>query len=65
LFLELFSHEQSSIKNFAHEALVAAGMDVMAKLTQAAAESDDETVVFWCKKTIKQIKAPRETMFYG
>ncbi|MGM0598813.1 MAG: HEAT repeat domain-containing protein [Candidatus Rifleibacteriota bacterium] len=65
LFVNLFAHEHNSIKSFAHEALVAAGMDVMAKLTQVAAESQDETVVFWCKKTIKQIKAPRENFFYG
>ncbi|NCB37798.1 MAG: hypothetical protein EOM80_03435 [Erysipelotrichia bacterium] len=65
IFIKLFKHEQSSIKSLAFDALTTAGMDVMAKLTQIAAESDDETLVFWCKKAIKQIKQPRETMFYG
>jgi len=65
LFIGLFKHEQSAIKTMACEAMVAAGMEVMARLTQVATESQDETVVFWCKKTMKQIKQPRESMFYG
>ena len=65
LFIKLFGHEQSAIKTMACEALVAAGTDVMARLSQVSTESEDETTVFWCKKAIKQIKAPRENMFYG
>ncbi|HNX77055.1 MAG TPA: HEAT repeat domain-containing protein [Candidatus Rifleibacterium sp.] len=65
LFIKLFSHEQSAIKTMACDAMVAAGTDVMARLAQVSTESEDETTVFWCKKAIKQIKAPRENMFYG
>ena len=61
----LFRHEQSAIKTMACEALVAAGMEVMARLTQVSTETQDETMVFWCKKAMKQIKQPRESMFYG
>lgn len=65
LFVKLFKHDQSAIKTMAFEALAAAGMEVMARLNQFVTESDDETIVFWCKKAIKQIKQPRESMFYG
>ncbi len=65
LFIELFKNEHSNIKTMACEAIVMAGMDLMARLTQVATESKDETVVFWCKKAMKQIKQPRENMFYG
>lgn len=65
LFIELFHNEHSSVKSAAYEALVTAGMDVMARLTQVAAEDQDETVVFWCKKAIKSIKEPKENLFYG
>lgn len=64
LFIEMFKNEQSAIKNMAYEALVTAGMEVLARLTQVAAESKDENQVHWCKKTIKQIKMPKESMFY-
>lgn len=64
LFIGLFNNEHSSIKSLAYEALVAAGIEVLARLTQVSVESKDETVVFWCKKAIKQIKQPRESMFY-
>jgi hypothetical protein len=40
-------------------------MDSLARLTQIAAESEDETIAFWCKKAIKKIKEPRESIFYG
>lgn len=65
MFINLFGNEHSSIKSLAYEALVAAGVDVLARLTQVSVESKDETIVFWCKKAIKQIKQPRESMFYG
>ena len=65
LFINLFSNEHSVVKSSAFDALVAAGIDVLARLTQVAADNKDETVVFWCKKTIKQIKEPKESMFYG
>ncbi len=64
-FIDLFNNEHSSIKSLAFEALVASGVEVLARLTQVSVESSDETVVFWCKKAIKQIKQPRESMFYG
>ena len=62
-FINLFAHEQNSIRGMALDALVSAGIEVLAQLTQVAAESEDETIVFWCKKAIKQIKEPRESMF--
>jgi HEAT repeat protein len=65
LFIDLFTHEHNSFRTYALEALAEAGMDSMARLTQVAAESDDETIVFWCKKAIKKIKEPRENFFYG
>ncbi len=65
LFIGLFKNEHSAVKSAAYEALVTAGMDVMARLTQEAAENKDETVVFWCKKTMKTIKEPKENLFYG
>ncbi len=65
LFIKLFTHEQNAIKTMACDSLVMAGTDVMARLSQVATESQDETTVFWCKKAIKQIKQPRENMFYG
>ncbi|GAB4274312.1 MAG: hypothetical protein Kow0029_14560 [Candidatus Rifleibacteriota bacterium] len=65
LFISLFENEHSVIKSSSYDALVTAGIDVLARLTQVAAESDNETVVFWCKKAIKQIKEPKENLFYG
>lgn len=65
LFIKLFKHEQSAVKSMAFEAMVTAGMEVLSRLNDAATESEDETVIFWCKKAIKQIKQPRESMFYG
>ncbi|MDN5279073.1 MAG: hypothetical protein PWR01_3038 [Clostridiales bacterium] len=65
LFIGLFANEHNNIRSCACEALVTAGMEVMSRLTEVAAESEDETVVFWCKKAIKQIKEPKETLFYG
>jgi HEAT repeat protein len=65
LFINLFTNEQSSVKSLALEALVGAGIDALARLTQVAAEAKDDTLVFWCKKAIKQIKSPKESMFYG
>jgi len=65
LFIGLFKNEHSSIKSLAFEALVAAGIEVLARLTHISVESKDETVVFWCKKAIKQIKQPRESIFYA
>lgn len=65
LFIELFAHEQSAVKSAAYEALITAGMDVLARLTQVAAENTNETMVFWCKKAIKTIKEPKESLFYG
>jgi HEAT repeat protein len=65
LFIELFTHDQNSIRSCALDALTTAGMDSLARLTQIAAESEDETIAFWCKKAIKKIKEPRESIFYG
>ncbi len=65
LFINLFSSEQNSIKSMAYEALVGAGIEALPRLTQVAAESESETIVFWCKKAIKKIKEPRESMFHG
>jgi HEAT repeat protein len=65
LFIDLFSHEQNSVKSMAYDALVGAGMESLPRLTQVAAESKSETIVFWCKKAIKKIKEPRESIFHG
>lgn len=65
MFIGFFGNDHSSVKSLAYEALVTAGVDVLARLTQISVESKDETMVFWCKKAIKQIKQPRESMFYG
>ncbi|MBU1109007.1 MAG: HEAT repeat domain-containing protein [Candidatus Riflebacteria bacterium] len=65
LFINLFSNEHSSVKSLALEALAGAGVEVLARLTQVAAETEDDTLAFWCKKAIKQIKSPRESIFYG
>ncbi len=65
LFINLFNNEHSSVKSLALEALVGAGVDSLARLTQVAADATDETLAFWCKKAIKQIKSPKESLFYG
>lgn len=65
LFIEMFKNEQMAIKNMAFDSLITAGMEVLPKLMQTAAESKDETLIIWCKKTIKQIKMPKESLFYA
>lgn len=65
LFIDLFKHEQSAIKTMAMESLAGAGLAVITRLHQLIAEGEDETIVFWCKKTLKRIKEPRETSVYG
>ena len=65
LFIEMFKNEQMAIKNMAYESLVTAGIEALPRLTIVAAESKDDTQVQWCKKTIKQIKMPKESMFYA
>ncbi len=64
LFIEMFKNEQMAIKNMAYESLITAGIEALPRLTIVAAESKDDTQVQWCKKTIKQIKLPKESMFY-
>lgn len=65
IFIDLFGHEQNTIKSSAFDAMVTSGIEVMARLTQVAAEAENETIVFWCKKAIKHIKEPKENLFYG
>ena len=65
LFIEMFKNEQMAIKNMAYESLITAGIEALPRLTIVAAESKDETQVTWCKKTIKQIRMPKESMFYA
>ncbi len=65
LFIEMFKNEQMAIKNMAYESLITAGIEALPRLTIVAAESKDDTQVQWCKKTIKQIKMPKESMFYA
>lgn len=64
LFIEMFKNEQMAIKNLAYESLVTAGIEALPRLSIVAAESKDDTQIQWCKKTIKQIKMPKESMFY-
>ena len=61
LFIEMFKNEQMAIKNMAYESLITAGIEALPRLTVVAAESKDETQVTWCKKTIKQIRMPKES----
>lgn len=65
LFIEMFKNEQMAIKNMAYDSLVTAGLEALPRLTVVAAESKDDTQVQWCKKAIKQIKMPKESMFYA
>lgn len=62
-FIELFGGDKNAVKTIAYDALVAAGLNALPRLTEVAAESKDETVVFWCKKAIKKINEPKEAMF--
>jgi HEAT repeat protein len=64
LFIEMFKNEQLAIRNMAYESLVTAGIEALPRLTIVAAESKDENQVTWCKKAIRQIKRPKESMFY-
>ena len=65
LFIEMFKNEQMAIKNLAYDSLVTAGLEALPRLTVVAAQSKDDTQVQWCKKTIKQIKMPKESLFYA
>lgn len=65
LFIQLFNDEQAVVKNTAYEALAGAGIAVIGKLSEVIVESKDSDLVFWCKKTLKKIKQPKEIGVYG
>lgn len=64
-FIDMLDSKSSAIKNLAFETLVMAGTDVLARVTEVAAETENQGLAAACKKVIKQIKLPRESMFYA
>jgi HEAT repeat protein len=64
-FIGMFKRNSHTLRTLANEILVMAGVEVLSRLSEVVAESDDNDVVEYCKKVIKQIKLPQESMFYG
>ena len=64
LFIEMLKNEQVAIRDMAFESLVTAGVEALPRLTAVANESKDEKHIKLIKKAIKQIRLPKESMFY-
>ena len=64
LFIEMLKNEQVAIRDMAFESLVTAGVEALPRLTAVAHESKDEKHIKLIKKAIKQIRLPKESMFY-
>lgn len=60
VFIQLFLHESAAIKNLAFESLSGAGITVIGKLSEQIASSNNDNIIFWCKKTLNKIKEPKE-----
>ncbi len=64
-FVSMFKLGSHSLRTLANEILVMAGMEVLPRLYEVVAECEDRDLVEHCKKVIKQIKLPEESLFYG